>query len=231
MPNHVHHLLGTGRVPMAVGMARLGTGYAGYFNARHQRVGHFFQNRYRSLPVEDESYFLSLVRYVHLNPVRAGIVPDVATLAAYPWTGHAALMGTSPPRFQDVGSVLDRFAAERDEARRRLARWMGELESGAVETLASRDPTVAELASRVAASLGQSERELRSGARRGAVSQARAALAHLACNVLGWGPTGVARELGLSHTAVSRAAARGARIVAGNGGLARLEAQLRASRS
>ena len=65
-------------------MRRVLTGYALAYNRRHQRVEHLFQNRYKSIVVEAERYLLELVRYIHLNPLRAGLVPDLACLARYP---------------------------------------------------------------------------------------------------------------------------------------------------
>jgi REP element-mobilizing transposase RayT len=77
LPNHAHLLVRTGSRPLARSMRRLLTGYAGAFNRRHKRVGHLFQNRYKSIVVEEERYLLELVRYLHLNPLRAGVVPDL----------------------------------------------------------------------------------------------------------------------------------------------------------
>jgi putative transposase len=84
----------------------------GAFNRRHQRVGHLFQNRYKSVVVEAEPYLLELVRYLHLNPLRAGVVPDLRALARYPWTGHSALLGAVPRPWQATGEVLGQFARE-----------------------------------------------------------------------------------------------------------------------
>jgi putative transposase len=81
LPNHFHLLLRTGARPLAGCMRSLLTGYAGAFNRRHKRTGHLFQNRYKSIVVEEEPYLLELVRYVHLNPVRAGVVADLRALA------------------------------------------------------------------------------------------------------------------------------------------------------
>jgi hypothetical protein len=79
---------------------------AGAFNRRHKRVGHLFQNRYKSIVVEAEAYLLELVRYVHLNPLRAKAVPDLRRLGHYPWTGHSALLGTVPRPWQDTRTIL-----------------------------------------------------------------------------------------------------------------------------
>ena len=93
MPNHFHLLLRTGNLPLSSAMQVLLGGYAGAFNRRHRRAGHLFQNRFKSTLVQHDPYFLELVRYIHLNPVRARIVPDLDALDRHPWTGHAALLG------------------------------------------------------------------------------------------------------------------------------------------
>ena len=84
LPNHVHLLLRTGAIPLTTVMRRVLTGYAGAFNRRHHRHGYLFQNRYKSILCQDEPYLLELVRYIHLNPLRAKIVPDLAALDRYP---------------------------------------------------------------------------------------------------------------------------------------------------
>jgi len=93
IPNHAHFLLRTGTVPIATVMRRLLTGYAVSFNRRHRRHGHLFQNRYKSILCEEDPYLLELVRYIHLNPLRAGIVEELKKLEAYPYCGHSVLMG------------------------------------------------------------------------------------------------------------------------------------------
>jgi len=74
-------------------MRRLMTGYAVTFNRRHRRAGHLFQNRYKSVICEEDPYLLELIRYIHLNPLRAGLVKDLKELDRYPWTGHSAILG------------------------------------------------------------------------------------------------------------------------------------------
>lgn len=119
MPNHFHLLLRTGRQPLATSMRRLLTGFAVNFNRRHKRYGHLFQNRYKSIICEEEAYLLELTRYIHLNPLRAGTVPNLARLRDYPWTGHATLTGSRPCEWQDTGSILGRFGKRRGDAMRR----------------------------------------------------------------------------------------------------------------
>lgn len=113
LSNHLHLLVRTGRVPLSTLMRRLLTGYARHFNRRHRRHGYLFENRYKAILCEEEPYLLALVRYIHLNPLRAGIVEDLEALARYPWSGHSALMGKVPRAWQDTGFVLSRFAARR----------------------------------------------------------------------------------------------------------------------
>jgi putative transposase len=124
MDNHIHLVLRTGRLPLSRVMQRLATGYAMHFNSRHDRVGHLFQGRFKSLLVDGECYFDELIRYVHLNPVRAGVVNSLDDLDRYSWTGHRELMGTAPNRLIDVDFVLSRFAPTVGEARKELLRWL-----------------------------------------------------------------------------------------------------------
>ena len=74
-------------------MRRLMTGYAVTFNLRHRRSGHLFQNRYKSVVCEEDAYLLELIRYIHLNPLRASLVQDLQELDKYPWTGHSTILG------------------------------------------------------------------------------------------------------------------------------------------
>jgi putative transposase len=131
MPNHVHLVLRTGPIPLARVMARVNTGYALAFNQRHTRVGYLFQGRYKSILVDQETHLLALVRYVHLNPLRAGLVRSLEALGRHRWTGHATLLGRGDVSFQDAQAILERFGGATVEARRRLLEWMRvELASG-----------------------------------------------------------------------------------------------------
>ncbi len=117
LPNHVHLLLRTGVVPLATFMRRLLTGYAVSFNKRHRRHGHLFQNRYKSILCEEDSYFLELVRYIHLNPVRARIVSGVEGLDHYCYAGHMALVGNAVRDWQITQDVLTHFSPHLKKAR------------------------------------------------------------------------------------------------------------------
>jgi len=118
MPNHFHLLLRTGQVPISTVMRRLLTGYAQQFNRRHRRHGPLFQNRFKSILCEFDAYFLELVRYIHLNPLRADLIPDLKALGSYKYSGHGAILGNSHLLWQDVDSVLGMFANKVGHARR-----------------------------------------------------------------------------------------------------------------
>ncbi|MFT4227891.1 transposase [Micropruina sp.] len=90
MPNHVHLVLRTADEPVGDVMKRLGVRYAGWFNRKYGRVGHLFQDRFRSRPVESDEYLFALVRYVWDNPVQAGLVtrPDDYRWSSRRWLGR-----------------------------------------------------------------------------------------------------------------------------------------------
>jgi REP element-mobilizing transposase RayT len=111
MTNHAHLLLRTGTVSISTVMRRLLTGYAQQFNRRHKRCGVLFQNRYKSFLCEEEPYLRELVRYIHLNPIRAGVVKDLKALRSYPRCGHAVLLGRNHHHWQDAQYILKRFGA------------------------------------------------------------------------------------------------------------------------
>jgi REP element-mobilizing transposase RayT len=118
MPNHVHLLLRTGLVSISTLMRRLLTGYAQQFNRRHRRHGHLFQNRYKSILCEENPYLLELVRYIHLNPIRAGIVKDLKALNSYSNCGHSVLMGKLNHHWQDTTYILKLFGKSIGKARK-----------------------------------------------------------------------------------------------------------------
>jgi REP element-mobilizing transposase RayT len=118
IPNHFHLLIRTGNVPVATVMRRLLTGYAVSFNRRHNRHGHLFQNRYKSILCQENLYLLELVRYIHLNPLRAGIVSDLNELDRFAYSGHSRLMGKAKGKWQDADRVLGLFAKNRTQARK-----------------------------------------------------------------------------------------------------------------
>jgi putative transposase len=93
MSNHFHILLERMEIPLSKSIHRILTGFAVEHNLRHERKGHVFQSRFRSIRVEDGNYLYELIRYIHLNPLRAGIVSDLETLTEYEGSSHAHIMG------------------------------------------------------------------------------------------------------------------------------------------
>jgi REP element-mobilizing transposase RayT len=259
LPNHAHLVVRTGTRPLAAAMRRLLTGYAGAFNRRHHRVGHLFQNRYKSIVVEDEPYLLELVRYLHLNPLRAKVLADLRSLDRYPWAGHSALLGTVPRPWQETQSILAQFGPTPRRAYRAfvqaglrqgrrpefqgggllrsaggwaevralrqqgtstaadprilgggafVARLLAEAEACTRATLRVGHPRPAldALAQRAATRTGCALADLRAGRRTGPVRQARRLLSQVAVRHLGYSGAAVARFLGVTTSAVNRAA-------------------------
>ena len=118
IPNHVHLLLRTGATPIATVMRRLLTGYAVSFNLKYKRHGQLFQNRYKSILCQEDRYLKELVRYIHLNPLRANLVSDLKALDRYRWCGHSVIMGKLLGDWQNTDDVLKLFGKNISSARR-----------------------------------------------------------------------------------------------------------------
>jgi putative transposase len=118
LSNHFHLLLRTGNASISTVMRRLLTGYAVSFNRRHRRHGHLFQNRFKSILCQENVYLKQLVRYIHLNPLRAKTVSQLSDLIKYPYSGHSAIMGGVKRDFQHVEYVLRLFGEKNAAARR-----------------------------------------------------------------------------------------------------------------
>ena len=118
LSNHAHILLRSGPSGLSKYMKRFLTGYAVFYNRRHRRHGHLFQNRFKSIVVEEDSYFQELVRYIHLNPLRARMIDSITKLEGYRWCGHSALLGRSKNDWQDKEYVLKWFGEKAGKARR-----------------------------------------------------------------------------------------------------------------
>ena len=113
MPNHFHLLLKTKNRLLSSSMRKLLTGYVVNFNRRHKRYGHLFQNRYKSIVCQEDVYLMELVRYIHLNPLRAGLAKNMNELDRSPWSGHSALTGKVEREWQDTEYVLSYFGGNR----------------------------------------------------------------------------------------------------------------------
>ena len=124
--NHSHLLVRSGRVGLPAFMRKWLTGYAIRYNHRHHRYGHLFQNRYKSILCEEDAYFRELVRYIHLNPVRARHVENLDDLERYPWCGHGVLLGKAKRDWQETAYVLEWFGRLPRDARRAYRQYIAE---------------------------------------------------------------------------------------------------------
>ena len=116
LSNHAHLLLRSSDAGLSNFMRRLLTGYAINYNLRHKRHGHLFQNRYKSIICEEDAYFRELIRYIHLNPLRAHLVNNLAELDQYLWSGHSVLIGNRKNSWQDRNYALEWFGKRKREA-------------------------------------------------------------------------------------------------------------------
>ncbi|MBI2361082.1 MAG: hypothetical protein HYV04_19620 [Deltaproteobacteria bacterium] len=98
-------------------LSNLLTGYAVSYNLRHRRHGHLFQNRYKSIVCDADSYFSELVRYIHLNPLRVKLVADLKELERYPYCGHGVILGVVKSEWQERDSVLGQFGSRERDAK------------------------------------------------------------------------------------------------------------------
>lgn len=217
LSNHFHLVLQTGETPLSIVLKRVATGFAVSFNRRHERVGYVFQSRFGSRLVTANDDLMALVRYVHLNPVRAGLVSE-ADLARYPWCGHSALVGERQPLpFESLSEVLALFDADPVRARERIRAFVGEPDTVFYESPRS-DGSVDEsdleaLVRSVCARTGVPAAAVRRGSRHRAVSRARAIVCYLAVGELGISGRTAARFLGITPGGVSQLLRRGEALV------------------
>jgi putative transposase len=124
MRNHLHLLVEVEEIPLGRIMQSLLFRYTRYFNRRHGEVGHLFQGRYKAILCDKDTYLLELVRYIHLNPVRAKVVRRPED---YVWTGHLSYVRNGAGSLIDEALVLDQFGGRRSLGRRRyrLFVWEG----------------------------------------------------------------------------------------------------------
>jgi len=106
MSNHVHMLIKTEETEPGSIIKRISVGYVQYHNNKYGRTGHLFQNRFKSEPIEDERYFLTVMRYIHQNPIKAGIVDNISV---YPWSSYPAFIGNNAYKLVDTDQVLNFF--------------------------------------------------------------------------------------------------------------------------
>lgn len=106
MGNHIHLLIQENDEPIGDSMKRITSSYVYYYNHKYDRIGHLFQERFKSQPVESWDYFLTLLRYIHQNPMKPHLVAD---LKDYPWSSWREYLGISQPPFTSIQTVLRRI--------------------------------------------------------------------------------------------------------------------------
>ena len=230
MTNHLHLAVRVRETPLDQPMQRLAMRYARHIHKNGGQVGHLFERRYRAILVDADSYLKSLVRYIHLNPVVAGMVPEPM---AYRWSSHRDYLGQRTVPWLDTDFVLGMFGPAVGVARVRYARFM---RSNADEDLAlfakheSRDTrrlepkllkappaqpvlapggheTLKEIAARHCEKAGISVAELVCPSRERRLSSARTAIALEALAADAASLTEVARFLGRSASALAQSMA------------------------
>ncbi|HBF42884.1 MAG TPA: transposase [Desulfobacteraceae bacterium] len=117
LSNHAHFLFRSGDTGLSTLMRRLLTGYAMKFNRKYRRHGKLFQNRYKSIICQEDIYLKELVRYIHLNPLRAKLVSNMGGLNRYKYCGHSVLMGRRKCEWQDDKYVLSCFGRSHAKGR------------------------------------------------------------------------------------------------------------------
>lgn len=136
MSNHYHFLLRVGSHPLSKLMAPLLGGYASYYNRSYNRAGYVFQNRFKSTLCDEESYLLELIRYIHLNPMRAGMIDSLSELDSYAWTGHAGILGIGTKPWHAINETLGHFGDTQEGARIRYREYVKEgMENGKSKNL------------------------------------------------------------------------------------------------
>ncbi len=232
MTNHIHLALQSHAQPLSQFMSLVASRYAKSTNRKMTRSGHVFERRHRAILVQTDNYLKELIRYIHYNPVRAGIVRDPVD---YAWSSHEAYLGGAPPDWLTMGWVLSHFGGTEKRALHSYRRFMKQDQSEAVISLlraGSEDdsrvlgddgfmdclskepgnsavlPTLDELIRQVCVKYQVSESEMASGSRSHHHSRIQAEIAILSLDNGIASVTEIARRFGRSQSSLSRAASR-----------------------
>ncbi|WP_094606419.1 hypothetical protein SPSIL_049640 [Sporomusa silvacetica DSM 10669] len=118
MDNHIHLIIKEGNDTIASIVKRIAASYSYYFNKKYKRIGHVFQERFKSENIEDESYLLTAIRYVHQNPIKAGI----GTIEGYKWSSYREYIGIGR-KLTDTEEILGILSNAHDQARKEFVRF------------------------------------------------------------------------------------------------------------
>lgn len=243
MPNHFHFMLLRGERPLSELMHHVMTGYAVHYNHRHHRCGHLFQNRYKSIICSLEEYFLQAVPYIHLNPLRAGLVRDLQDLEIYPWCGHRALVTGDGDGILCARSLLEHYGGgeaglarymmdmeeraaqssrEKAEGRKRIANFpkatrdlVAEILGKAAAAAVRPLRTRVELLKEAASRTGVDREEILRPSRKRSAAKARAIYCYLCREQAGVGGPELMAELNIKQSGVSKLIAKGRALLAG----------------
>jgi REP element-mobilizing transposase RayT len=232
MNNHVHLAIQVGEKPLSRIMQNLCFRYTQWVNSRQKRVGHLFQGRYKAIVVDANAYLVELVRYIHLNPVRAKLVKSPE---AHSWSGHRAYLGHEQLPWLTTEWVLSQFAQRLKTARTRYGEFVKygmdeghrkEFHSGTSEGRILGDDTFVErvytesdqgeekavtldeIIDRVCNLYGLTEEEIAAGGKQRYPSEARGVIAYLVREVRGMSVTDLGRRLKRDVSSLSHAADR-----------------------
>lgn len=121
MTNHIHMVIQVGEIPLSRIMQNLSFRYTRYINSRKNKIGHLFQGRYKAILIDVDSYLVELVRYIHCNPVRAGLVTNPKN---YQWSSHNTYLGNHSIPWLTTNLVLSQFAKQEKKARKLYAEFV-----------------------------------------------------------------------------------------------------------
>lgn len=117
MDNHIHLIIKEGNDSLSRSIKRIAISYALFFNKKYKRIGHVFQDRYKSENIEDDRYLLSAIRYVHQNPLKAGI----SSIDEYYWSSYREYLGDAII-VTDVSEILEMISNNKDSALKEFIR-------------------------------------------------------------------------------------------------------------
>ena len=230
MGNHIHMLVQAGEGALSRMMQVIAQRYTQWFNHKYRRVGHLFQGRYKAILVDADEYLLELVRYIHLNPVRAGLVERPEQ---YPWSGHLTYLGKAANPWLTTEWVLSQFGEGGAAARERYRRFVDQqpepMMAAQLSSASATGPilgndnfirtvmqarehaprptlhaSIEQIAQVVAAEAGVEPTELVSPSQRRQATRARAMVALLAVDHAGHTVAAVAQQLQRDTTVISR---------------------------
>jgi putative transposase len=121
MTNHVHLAIQVGDVPLSRILQNLAFRYTRWINWRRSRSGHLFQGRYKAFVVDADPYLLELVAYIHLNPIRAGMVNDVGD---FRWSSHRAYLRRETIPWLNTEFILGQFSKNHAKARKTFSEFV-----------------------------------------------------------------------------------------------------------